>query len=152
MKIIKKNKKAYFDYEIMQELEAGVVLNGAEVKSIKQGNVKMIGTFLKFYNEELFLLNMYVGNYNPAGKIKKDKENDRNRKLLLKKKQLGSLFAKSKMKGNTLIPLEVYMNNKNLIKIKIAVAKGKKKYEKKQIIKERQEKRDVERKLKNYGL
>jgi SsrA-binding protein len=149
MQILKTNKKAYFDYEILEELEAGIVLDGAEVKSTKQGNVKMIGTFLKFYNEELFLLNMYIGNYNPSGKQKFD--NDRNRKLLLSKKQLIHLFAKSQIKGNTLIPLEIYINDKNLIKVKIAVAKGKKKYEKKQIIKERQEIREIGRKLKNYG-
>jgi SsrA-binding protein len=148
MKLIKSNKKAFFDYEIIKDYEAGIVLSGSEVKSIKQGNVNLKGTFLKFYDEELFLLNMHIGTYQPAGQKQHEKEH--NRKLLLNKKQLTKLFSQSQIDGNTLVPLEIYENNKSLIKVKIALVRGKKKHEKKQIIKERDQKREIARKLKNY--
>jgi len=147
MKLINKNKKAYFDYEILEDYEAGIMLEGAEVKSLRQGNVNMKGTFLKFYNSELFLLNMHIGTYKPAGKEQHDPT--RNRKLLLSRKELTKLETKGDMAGNTLIPLEIYEKG-SLIKVKIALARGKKKYEKKNIIKDRQIKREINRKLKNY--
>lgn len=147
MKIIKENKKAYFDYEIIEELEAGIVLSGSEVKSIKLGNVSLKGTFLKYYSEELYLLNMHVGKYKPAGD--KVHEPEHNRKLLLHRKQLDKLFSKSQIKGNTLVPLQIYLS-KNILKVKIGLGKGKRQYEKKQIIKEREINRNVMRKLKNF--
>ena len=146
VKSIKTNKKALFDYEILTEFEAGLVLQGSEVKSIKLGNVNFKGSFLKFYKNELFLLNMYIGKFKPAGKEGHPEE--RNIKVLLKKKELEKLFLQTKIKGNAIIPIEIYLKN-NFIKVKIAVGKGKKKYEKKNIIKERDQKREIGRKLKN---
>lgn len=146
MKSIKTNKKALFDYEVLAEYEAGIVLRGSEVKSIKLGNVNFKGAFLKFYNNELFLLNMYIGKFKPAGKDGHPEE--RNIKVLLNKKELEKIFNQTKIKGNAIIPLEIYEKD-NLLKVKIAIGRGKKKYEKKNIIKERDQKREVGRKLKN---
>lgn len=146
MKSIKTNKKALFDYEVLAEYEAGLVLKGSEVKSIKLGNVNFKGTFLKFYENELFLLNMYIGKFKPAGKDSHPEE--RNVKVLLNKKELEKIFNQTKIKGNAIIPLEIYEKDR-LLKIRIAVGRGKKKYEKKNIIKERDQKREISRKLKN---
>jgi len=147
MKSIKENKKAYFDYEILDELITGIVLVGSEVKSIKLGNVNLRGTYLKFINGELYLTNMHVGSYKPAGK--NGHENERERKLLIKKTELLKLATKTDIKGNSLVPLELLLKD-NLIKVKIALVRGKKQYEKKQVIKEREQNREIRRKLKNF--
>ncbi len=145
LKIYAENRKAYRDYEILDEIEAGIQLEGAEVKSIKNGAISLKDSFVKFENGEAFLLNTYIAPYKYAGKI--GHEPERKRKLLLKKRELKRLIGKVKEKGLTAIPLKVYSKGK-WIKVLIALVKGRKKYEKRQIIKEREMKREIERELK----
>ncbi len=135
------NKKARFDYELLETLEAGLVLTGPEVKSIKAGRVQMKGAFLDINKDELWLKNVYIAKYGPAGK-QEDYESDRNRKVLVHKRQLARLIGKKQAEGLTLVPLSIYTKG-NLIKLEFAVARGKKKHEKRETIK----KRDVERQM-----
>jgi SsrA-binding protein len=150
MKILARNKRAYFDYEIIDKYEAGIELFGSEVKSIKNGNISLKGSFIVIKRKEVYLLNVLIppyqqknspANYNPS----------RTRKLLLKKKEIKNLIGKSSQKGLTLIPLRVY--NKGVkIKIEIALAKSKKKFQKKEKIKETDIKRESEREIKEKML
>lgn len=149
IKVYVENKKAYRDYEILEEIEAGIELIGSEVKSIKNGAVSLKDSFVKFENGEAFLLNTYIAPYKYAGKTVPEPE--RKRKLLLKKRELKRLIGKVKEKGLTLVPLKIYSRDR-WIKVLIALVKGRKKYEKRQIIKEREIKREIERELKKgYG-
>lgn len=143
------NKKAYRDYEILEEIEAGIQLEGAEVKSIRNGAISLKDSFVKFENGEAFLFNTYIAPYKYAGHATPDPE--RKRKLLLKKRELKRLLGKVKERGLTIIPLKVYSKGR-WIKVLLALAKGRKKYEKRQILKEREIKREIERELKKrYG-
>jgi len=144
-KIIVENRKAYRDYEITEEIEAGMELLGWEVKSIKNGAISLKDAFIKFENGEAFLLNAYIAPYKYAGSFPCNPE--RKRKLLLKKREIKRLIGKVKEKGFTIIPLKVYLKGR-WIKILIALARGRKKYEKRQILKEREIKREIERELK----
>ena len=146
MKIITKNKKAFFDYEILQRLEAGIVLSGDEVKSLRQSNISLGDAFATFHDSELFLINAYIAPYKQAFS-KKDKSR-RSRKLLLHKKELNKLVGDISKKGLTIVPLKVYINKKGLIKIELGVAKHKKAHSKKRIIKERDIKREIARTVK----
>lgn len=145
IKIYTENRNAYRDYEILEEIEVGIQLEGAEVKSIKNGAISLKDSFVKFENGEAFLLNTYIAPYKYAGKMSPEPE--RKRKLLLKKRELKRLIGKVKEKGLTVIPLKVYSKGR-WIKVLIALVKGRKKYEKRQIIKEREIKREIERELK----
>ncbi len=134
---IVKNKKAYFDYHILEELEAGLVLSGAEVKSIKFGQINLKGAYVEVKPEgEVFLVNCYIAPYKPAKQQQFNYDPYRLRKLLLHKKQINYLYGKIKEPGITIVPLEVYLSH-GLIKLKIAVARGKKKYDKRETIKKR---------------
>ncbi len=144
-KIIVENRKVYRDYEIAEEIEAGMELLGWEVKSIKNGAISLKDAFVKFENGEAFLLNAYIAPYKYAGLLPCNPE--RKRKLLLKKSEIKRLMGKVKERGFTIIPLKVYLKGR-WIKILIALARGRKKYEKRQILKEREIKREIERELK----
>ncbi len=140
------NKKARFDYELLETLEAGLVLTGAEVKSIKAGHVQMKGAFLDISKDELWLKNTYIAKYGPAGK-QEDYISDRNRKVLVHKRQLARLIGKKQSDGLTLVPLSIYTKG-NLIKLQFAVARGKKKHEKRESIKKRDVDRQIRERLK----
>ena len=144
-KIIVENRKVYRDYEIAEEIEAGIELLGWEVKSIKNGAISLKDAFVKFENGEAFLLNAYIAPYKYAGFLPCNPE--RKRKLLLKKREIKRLMGKVKERGFTIVPLKVYLKGR-WIKILIALARGRKKYEKRQILKEREIKREIERELK----
>lgn len=144
MKKIVENKKAYFDYEILETFIAGIKLKGFEVKSIKEGNFNIVGSYAVIKNNEVWLINSQIPIYKKASNIK-DYDDKRTRKLLLNKKEIKYLIGKLKEKGLTLIPLEVY-NINNLIKIKLGLGKIKRKIDKREIIK----KRETERKLKQF--
>lgn len=145
MQILAQNRKAYHDYQILERLEAGIKLFGPEVKSIKQGRVKIAGSFVKFLENEPYIFNMHVPKYAKAGKVKLDP--DRKRKLLLNKQEAQRLFGQLSKKANlTLVPVSVY-NKQGLIKVELGVAKGKKKYDKRETLKRRQIQRDIEREL-----
>lgn len=142
-KVIAKNRKAKFEYHILDTYEAGVVLKGSEVKSVRQGKVSLSDSFAAVVKGEIFLFNMHISSY---GKAQDSLDAKRERKLLLNKNEIRKIEGKLKNKGLTLIPLEVYIK-KNLVKISLAVVKGKKKYEKREKIIKKEQKREIKRYL-----
>lgn len=142
MQILANNKKAYFDYFIEEEYEAGLELKGTEVKSIKMTKVSIKESFIRIIKNEPFIMGMFVTNYS-FGNINNVNET-RVRKLLLHKKEIKKLEEKSKLLGYTIVPLSIY-NKNGIIKVKIALARGKKNYDKRESIK----KRDLSREIKN---
>jgi len=146
MPVISTNKRAYFDYEILETFEAGIVLAGQEVKSIKTGHISLAGAFVTMKGSEAWLTNSTVPPYKMAGKIF-GYEQSRPRKLLLHKKELSSLIGKIKQKGLTLVPLRVYTKGSK-VKLEFGIGRGKKKYEKREAIK----KREVDRKIRSAML
>jgi SsrA-binding protein len=137
------NKKAYFNYEFLEKFEAGVVLTGAEVKSTRLGRVNLAGSYVVLKGDEVYLLNATIFPFQPQN-TPKDYQPTRPRKLLLHKKEIQYLIGKSKQRGLTLIPLRVY-SNKGKIKIEFAVARGRKKTDKKELIQKRETQRDIRR-------
>lgn len=132
------NKKARFDYFIDEEIEAGIELVGTEIKSVRKGSVDLKDSFVHIKNGEVFLINTYIAHYEEANQFNHDER--RSRKLLLHKKEINKLQEKVKIEGFTLIPLKMYFK-KNHVKILIGVARGKKLYDKRETIKERDLKR-----------
>ena len=141
------NRKARHDYFIEDSYEAGIALTGTEIKSIRLGNCNIKDCYGVVKNGEVFLLNMYIGQYK-EGNIFNHKET-RTRKLLLHKKEIRKIDDAIKLKGLTLIPLKLYFK-KNILKVELGVCRGKKNYDKRESIKERDIKRDVAKNLKNY--
>ena len=140
MQILANNKKAYFDYFIEDEYEVGIELKGTEVKSIQLTKVSIKESFVRIIKNEMFIMGMFVSNYS-FGNINNVNET-RVRKLLLHKKEISKIHEKTKIKGYTIVPLSVY-NKGGIIKVKIALARGKKNYDKRESIKERDIKRDI---------
>lgn len=140
------NKTARFDYEILDKLEGGLVLTGAEVKSVKAGHVQLKGAFLDLREGELWLKNAFVSPYKPAG-VREDYDPSRNRKVLVHKRELSRLFGKRGAEGLTLIPLSLYTKG-GLVKLEFAVARGKKQFEKREAIKKRDVQRQIREKIK----
>mgnify|MGYP001587256083 CR=1 FL=1 len=149
MKPLAENRKAYFDYEIMEKFEAGIVLAGYEVKSIKLGRVGLTGSYVVFKDEEPYLLNATVSPYQPLN-MPKDYDPSRLRKLLLNKKEIKYLIGKSEQKGLTLIPLRMYIKG-GKIKLEFGLARGRKKAGKKELLKKRDVEREIEITLKARG-
>ena len=146
------NKRARYDYEILDKFEAGLVLKGVEVKSIKQGNISLKGAYvtLKKTKKELpeaWLINAHISKYPPAGK-QSYYDPERSRKLLLKKKEINYFIGKKQEQGLTIIPLSVY-TKKGRIKLEIGLGKGKKKHDKRETIKKRDTERKIRRALKS---
>ncbi|MDD3491482.1 MAG: SsrA-binding protein SmpB [Candidatus Pacebacteria bacterium] len=137
------NKKAAFDYEILEKFEAGIVLSGTEIKAIKSGKANLAGSFAIIRNNEIFLLNLSIPPYQPKN-VSASYQPDKTRKLLLHKKQIASLSGQLKQKNLTLIPLRMY-NKHGLIKVELALAKGKKKFDKRESIKKRETQRKIDR-------
>ena len=135
-----KNKKAYFDYTILEEIEAGISLVGTEIKSVRKGSVDLKDSFITIKNNEAFLLNMYIAKYEEGNIFNHDER--RTRKLLLHKKEIKKLKEKVSTEGLTLIPLKLYFK-KNYVKVLIGICKGKKLYDKRASIKERDLKRET---------
>lgn len=147
MSVYATNPKAGFDYEILEHFETGLSLAGHEVKSVKNGKVSLKGAYVKIINGEAWLLGAIVSPYQ-AGNTPAYYDQQRNRRLLLKKSELQYLQTKTQEQGLTLVPLKIYSKN-NLIKLEIGLARGKKKYDKRETIK----KREFERKEKRgYNL
>lgn len=136
-----RNKKAYFNYFIEKEYEAGIVLKGTEIKSIRKGSVDLKDSYVRIKNNEAFIINMYIAKYNEGNIFNHDET--RERKLLLNKKEIYKLKEGVEREGYSIIPLKLYIKSKHA-KILIGLAKGKKLYDKKQAIKER----DIEREMK----
>lgn len=148
MKILATNRQANFEYYIISTYEAGVVLVGSEVKSVRLGNINLKDSFIVFdKNGECFVKNMHISEYKDASLDKMDEK--RSRKLLLNRQEINKLITKTKEKGFTCVPLKVYLKD-NLVKMEIALAKGKHLYDKKKALAEKDIKRDTERQLKMY--
>ena len=141
------NKRAKFDYFIEEEIEAGVVLTGTEVKSIRAGKCNIKDSYGIVRNGEVFLLNMYIAKYDEGNLF--NHEETRSRKLLLHKKEIKKIDEAIKLQGLTLVPLKGYFKD-NKFKILLGICKGKKNFDKRETIKERDIKRNVEKNLKNY--
>ena len=141
------NKRAHFDYELQDRFEAGLVLTGAEVKSIKTGHISLKGSFVTIHGGELYLTNANIPPY-PFANIKIAYDPTRSRKLLVKKSEIKSLVGRIHERGLTLVPLRVY-TKKRLIKLEFALAKGKKAYDKRSDIAKKEDKRNMDRALKN---
>lgn len=139
------NRSARFDYEILETIEGGLVLSGPEVKSIRTGHVNLAGGYITFHANTAYLTNAHIAKYRHAGNIV-DYNPERSRPLLLKKRQVAYLRGKTQEKGLTIVPLSLYTKGR-YIKIEIGVARGKKKYDKRQVIKERELKREIGRKV-----
>lgn len=148
MKIIAQNKKAFYDYDILDRIEAGIVLKGDEVKSLRAGHVSMTGSFATVHNNELNLINLNISAYSHAYS-KSQELSLRSRKLLLKRRELNKLIGDISRKGITLIPLKLYLNQKGFVKVELAIAKHKKAHSKKELIKERDIARETRREIKN---
>lgn len=147
MKIIATNKKAHYEYFIISTFEAGIVLLGSEVKSIRLGHTNLQDSFITFSNGEAFIKNMFIAKFEKSTFDAPDER--RSRKLLLNKKEITKLQAKIKEKGFTCVPTKIYFKD-SLIKVEIALAKGKHTYDKKETIAKRDIERDTQRQLKNY--
>ena len=145
MPTLAKNKKAYHDYEVLEEFEAGLVLNGQEVKAIKEGKISLKGSYVMIREEEAFLVGVNIPPYQPKN-APDDYDSKRSRKLLLTKKQIKYLMGKSNERGLTLVPLRVY-TKKGLIKLKFGVCRGKKKHDKRKKIKDREIDRNLRRRM-----
>jgi SsrA-binding protein len=149
MKIFAENRKAYFNYQILEKFEAGLVLTGQEVKSIKSGRLGLKGAYVVLKNEEAFLIGANIPAYQPKN-APADYQPERTRKLLLSKREIKRLIGKAKEKGLTLLPLRVY-NKKGSIKLEIGTARGMKKSDKRELLKKRETLREMERELKLRG-
>ncbi|MDR1522587.1 MAG: SsrA-binding protein SmpB [Endomicrobium sp.] len=136
-KIFANNKKAYHDYEILEKLEVGLVLSGHEVKAIKCSNVSLLDSLVKFSSQEAFVENMFIAPYEQISTHILDYNAKKKRKLLMHKQEIKRMYSKVKEKGLTVIPLEVYVGSKGKIKLLIGLAKGKKSYDKKELLKQK---------------
>ena len=138
-----KNKKAYFEYFLLEEFEAGIVLTGTEIKSIREGKASFVDSFCAFENGELFVKNLHISEYTLGTHYNHDPKRDR--KLLMNRRELKKLELKTREKGLTIIPFLLYINEKGLAKLKIALAKGKHSYDKRETLKNKDIKREIER-------
>ncbi len=143
--VISTNKRAYFDYQILETYEAGIELMGFEVKAIKTGRINLAGSYAIVKNNQLWLLNADVPPYQPKN-TPADYAPKRTRRLLLKKKEIKNLIGQTKQKNLTLVPLKVYAKN-GRIKIEIGLVKSRKKFDKRELIKKREVQRQIQEKL-----
>lgn len=139
------NKTAKFDYEIMETLEAGLVLTGQEVKSIRTGHASLKSGYVTLHGNQVLLINAHIPKYKFAGQTK-DYDPERSRPLLLKQKEIDYLKGKTAQTGLTIVPIKLYNSGRH-IKLQLAIARGKKKYDKRRTIKDRESKRELGRAL-----
>lgn len=144
MKSIAKNKRAYFDYEILEKHIAGIQLQGSEVKSIKAGKTSIAEAYCYIHDGEIFIKGMHVSEHKEGGKYN-NHQPLRDRKLLMKKKEITKLHENIAKKGLTIVPIEVILSSSGFVKIEIGLAKGKHLYDKRNSLKEKDIKRDLER-------
>jgi SsrA-binding protein len=147
IKVVARNRKAYHDYHIEDKFEAGLVLQGTEIKSVREGRVSLREGYVRPRDGELWLLDVHIGPYEPAGRHF-GHEPQRPRKLLLHRYEIDRLIGAIERTGYTIIPLQMYLKN-GLAKVEIALAKGKAKHDKRRAIAERDARREVERALRD---
>ncbi|MFB9149984.1 SsrA-binding protein SmpB [Roseovarius ramblicola] len=148
-KVVAENRRARFDYAIEDDLECGIILEGSEVKSLRQGNANIAESYATVDNGELWLVNSYVAPYEQARTF--GHEERRRRKLLVSRKELARLWNETQRKGMTLVPLVLYFNHRGIAKIKIGIAKGKKTHDKRETAAKRDWNRQKQRLLKEHG-
>jgi len=146
---IAKNKKAYHDYFIEEKFEAGLVLTGSEVKGIRAHRVNLKDSFIKFVKDEPTLFNAHIGRLETTHRFYGHEERGA-RKLLLHKKQIEKMLKAVSRDGYTIVPIQLYFNDRNLAKMQIGIAKGKQLHDKRQDLKEKDQKRDIARAMKDY--
>lgn len=146
-KTIAKNRRAFHDYEILETFEAGIELSGTEVRSLRDNNAQLTDTFALIRNGEAWINNLHISPFDHGNIANLDP--DRKRKLLLHKKQIRYLAEKTQEKGLTIVPLKMYFNDRNLVKVEIALGRGKKLYDKRESLKKKDMDREVARALKN---
>lgn len=142
------NKKARFEYEILETFEAGIELQGTEVKSLRLGQASLTEAFAQFRNSELFLIGSHINTYEQGNRANHDPI--RQRKLLLHRRELNKLQAAIRQKGLTIVPLALYFNARGIAKVQIGLAKGKARFDKRESIKKRDSQRDVDRQMRQY--
>lgn len=145
-KVIAQNKKAFFEYEILDKIEAGIVLRGDEVKSLRAGQVNLTGAFATVHHGELFMINANIAAYDKA--YSKDGDPMRTRKLLLHRRELDRILGDISRKGVTIVPLRLYFNERSRIKVELGLCKAKKAAGKKEALRERDINRQTQRELK----
>lgn len=141
-----KNKKAYFDFELYDRYEAGIVLQGTEVKSVRAGKVSLNGAYCYVADNEMFIKDMDISKYDEASY--NNHESKRDRKLLLKRKEIERIKKTIEEKGYTIVPLKMYENNRGIFKVEIATARGRKKKDKRDYIKDRETKKQAQEAMK----
>lgn len=147
-KVIAKNKKAFFNYELLETFEAGISLLGSEVKSIREGRISLKESYAEVRGGEVYLLNCHISPYEAANRF--NHEPRRERKLLLHRREIKRLTGKIKERGLTLVPTKVLINAKGRVKVDISLAKGKRTYQKKEAIKERDRDREMRAEIKKW--
>jgi len=148
VRLIAKNKKAFFNYEILETFEAGISLVGSEVKSIREGRISLKESYAEIKEGEVFLVNCHVSPYEASNRF--NHEPLRERKLLLHRREIKRLTGKIKERGLTLVPTKVQINDKGKVKVELALAKGKRVYQKRETIRERDRDREMQSELKRW--
>tara|TARA_Y100000590_G_C14941593_1_gene721464 strand:+ start:47 stop:499 length:453 start_codon:yes stop_codon:yes gene_type:complete len=145
LKIISKNRKAYFNYHILKKFESGIVLLGSEVKAIREGKINIKESYIRFIKNELFAIGMNISEYSNHGYSTHSPQ--REKKLLLNRKELKEIEVLTQQKGNTIVPISVYFK-KGKVKVEFGIAKGKKLWDKRKDKQDKDVKRDIDRRLK----
>jgi SsrA-binding protein len=148
VKLIAKNKKAYFNYEILETYEAGIALVGSEVKSIREGRISLKESYAEIKEGEVFLVNCHISPYEASNRFNHDPL--REKKLLLHRREIKRLTGKTQERGLTLVPTKVLISEKGKVKVEIALAKGKRAYQKREAIRERDRDREMQAELKKW--
>lgn len=147
-KIVSTNRKAFHNFEILEVFEAGIVLEGYEVKSLRGGEANLTDGFVNFRNNEAYIENIHIPPYAQKSTHILDFNSRRSRKLLLRKNEITRLFAKTREKGLTVVPLEIYFSSRGIAKVKLGLAKGKRAADKRETLRRRDIEREVRREMK----
>ena len=147
--LVFKNKKAFHDFTILDSLEAGIMLEGSEVKAIREGRVNLKDSFVRIIKGEVFLLNAHISHLSTTHSTYRPEER-RSRKLLLHSKQIAKMYSKVTKDGITLVCTKLYFNEKNMVKVEVATAQGRKLHDKREVLKEKTLKRESEQAVKSY--
>lgn len=151
LKVIASNKKAFFDYMILETLETGIILTGDEVKAIRAGLINLTGSFATIHGGELFITNCHIGTYEHAYQKQADQDTRRSRKLLVHRRELDNIIGSISRKGLTAVPLKIYISERGYIKIELGIARHKNAPERKEELREKDIARETRRELKNVG-
>ena len=144
-----KNKRAFHDYFILDSLEAGIELKGSEVKAIREGRINLKDSFIRIVKNELYIFNMHITHLSTAHTTFRPDER-RERKLLLHRREIDKLMSKVTKDGNTIVPIKLYFNSRNMVKLQIANAQGKKLHDKREDLKKKTMQRETQQALKNW--